>query len=96
MLRFQAYPTPLRSPSERAISRIGFQFARPDFDLLDTDGKRHSLASCRGPDGLIVMFINSDTRFRTCWMKHKTSRGHAEPHARPIFFGYNASLGLPG
>jgi peroxiredoxin len=29
----------------------------PDFDLLGTDGKRHSLASSRGPNGLLVMFI---------------------------------------
>jgi peroxiredoxin len=29
----------------------------PDFDLLGTDGKRHSLASSRGPKGLLVMFI---------------------------------------
>jgi peroxiredoxin len=29
----------------------------PDFHLLGVDGKRHSLASVRGPKGLIVMFI---------------------------------------
>jgi peroxiredoxin len=28
-----------------------------DFDLPDGDGKRHTLASCRGPNGLLVMFI---------------------------------------
>lgn len=28
-----------------------------DFDLPGTDGKRHTLASCRGPNGLLVMFI---------------------------------------
>jgi peroxiredoxin len=28
-----------------------------DFDLPGTDGKRHTLASCRGPHGLLVMFI---------------------------------------
>src|SRR6267143_3385524 len=28
-----------------------------DFHLLGVDGKRHSLASVRGPKGLIVMFI---------------------------------------
>ena len=28
-----------------------------DFDLLGVDGKRHSLASARGPKGLLVMFI---------------------------------------
>ena len=29
----------------------------PDFDLLGIDGKRHSLASSRGPKALLVMFI---------------------------------------
>jgi len=29
----------------------------PDFDLLGIDGKRHTLASSRGPKGLLVMFI---------------------------------------
>ncbi|MDE2439924.1 MAG: thioredoxin family protein [Betaproteobacteria bacterium] len=28
-----------------------------DFDLPGTDGQRHTLASCRGPNGLLVMFI---------------------------------------
>lgn len=34
-------------------------FGRPaiDFDLPGTDGRRHTLASCRGPNGLLVMFI---------------------------------------
>ncbi|MBU1363977.1 MAG: thioredoxin family protein [Gammaproteobacteria bacterium] len=34
-------------------------FGRPavDFDLPGVDGKRHTLASCRGPNGLLVMFI---------------------------------------
>jgi peroxiredoxin len=27
------------------------------FDLSGTDGKRHTLADCRGPNGLLVMFI---------------------------------------
>jgi peroxiredoxin len=29
----------------------------PDFDLLGIDGKRHTPASSRGPNGLLVMFI---------------------------------------
>ena len=29
----------------------------PDFHLLGVDGKRHGLASVRGPHGLVVMFI---------------------------------------
>ncbi len=34
-------------------------FGRPaiDFDLPGTDGKRHTLTSARGPNGLLVMFI---------------------------------------
>jgi len=34
-------------------------FGRPaiDFDLPDSSGQRHTLASCRGPNGLLVMFI---------------------------------------
>ncbi|HEY9101629.1 thioredoxin family protein [Chitinimonas sp.] len=29
----------------------------PDFALLGTDGRKHSLADCRGANGLLVMFI---------------------------------------
>ena len=29
----------------------------PDFDLVGTDGRRHTPASSRGPKGLLVMFI---------------------------------------
>ena len=29
----------------------------PEFDLRGVDGKRHSVASARGPSGLVVMFI---------------------------------------
>ena len=38
-----------------AAARFGSR--APDFDLPGTDGKRHTLASCRGPNGLVVMFI---------------------------------------
>lgn len=34
-----------------------FGWSAPDFDLPGTDGRRHSLASVRGPKGLLVMFI---------------------------------------
>ena len=33
--------------------------AAPDFDLAAVDGPRHTLASVRGPNGLLVMFICS-------------------------------------
>ena len=29
----------------------------PDFELPDADGRRYRLADCRGPNGLLVMFI---------------------------------------
>jgi peroxiredoxin len=35
----------------------------PDFSLLGTDGMVHTLASCRGPNGLLVMFICSHCPF---------------------------------
>ncbi len=34
-----------------------FGWKAPDFDLPGVDGKRHTLASARGPNGLLVMFI---------------------------------------
>jgi len=34
-----------------------FGLAAPDFDLPGVDGRRHTLASARGPNGLLVMFI---------------------------------------
>jgi len=34
-----------------------FGWTAPDFDLPGTDGRRHGLASSRGPNGLLVMFI---------------------------------------
>jgi peroxiredoxin len=40
-------PTPICDFGRQAI----------DFDLPGTDGKRHTLASARGPRGLLVMFI---------------------------------------
>ncbi len=40
-------PTPVCAFGWRAV----------DFDLPGVDGKRHSLASARGPNGLLVMFI---------------------------------------
>jgi peroxiredoxin len=41
--------------TQQAVSGLGAK--APDFDLLGTDGKRHNLASSRGPKGLLVMFI---------------------------------------
>jgi peroxiredoxin len=38
-------------------SSASFGSPAPDFDLPGIDGKRHSLASSRGPRGLLVMFI---------------------------------------
>ena len=37
------------------VCNFGWQAV--DFDLPGVDGKRHNLASARGPNGLLVMFI---------------------------------------
>ena len=34
-----------------------FGLPATDFDLPGTDGHRHTLANCRGPNGMLVMFI---------------------------------------
>ena len=34
-----------------------FGLPAPDFDLPDTNGRRHTLQSCRGPKGLLVIFM---------------------------------------
>ena len=41
--------------TETKVCNFGWQAV--DFDLPGVDGKRHSLASARGPNGLLVMFI---------------------------------------
>jgi peroxiredoxin len=38
-------------------SICNFGWKAVDFDLMGVDGKRHTLASARGPNGLLVMFI---------------------------------------
>ncbi len=38
-------------------SVCNFGWKAVDFDLMGVDGKRYSLASARGPSGLLVMFI---------------------------------------
>lgn len=42
-----------------SLNPPGCEFGRaaPAFDLPGTDGRRHTLASCRGPNGLLVMFL---------------------------------------
>ena len=34
-----------------------FDWPAPNFSLTGTDGRIHTLSSCRGPNGLLVMFI---------------------------------------
>jgi peroxiredoxin len=41
--------------AQSQVCNFGWKAA--DFDLPGVDGKRHSLASARGPSGLLVMFI---------------------------------------
>jgi peroxiredoxin len=41
--------------TEATERKLGWKAA--DFDLAGVDGKRHTLASARGPNGLLVMFI---------------------------------------
>jgi peroxiredoxin len=41
--------------TEAAVCEFGWKAV--DFDLPGVDGKRHTLASARGPNGLLVMFI---------------------------------------
>ena len=41
--------------TEAAVCDFGWRAV--DFDLRGVDGKRHTLASARGPNGLLVMFI---------------------------------------
>jgi len=41
--------------TETKVCNFGWQAV--DFDLPGVDGKRHTLASARGPNGLLVMFI---------------------------------------
>jgi peroxiredoxin len=40
-----------------ATTGCNFGWPAADFDLPGVDGKRHSLAATRGPNGLLVMFI---------------------------------------
>ena len=41
--------------TEASVCNFGWKAV--DFDLPGVDGKRHTLASVRGPNGLLVMFI---------------------------------------
>jgi peroxiredoxin len=41
--------------TETSVCNFGWRAA--EFDLPGVDGKRHSLSSARGPNGLLVMFI---------------------------------------
>ena len=69
----------------------------PDFDLLGTDGKRHSPATARGEKGLVVMFICNHCPYvkrsierivRDC--AELKSRGFGSIAVMPNDPGYNA------
>ena len=46
---------PVMALTEASVCDFGWKAI--DFDLAGVDGKRHTLASARGPNGLLVMFI---------------------------------------
>jgi len=46
---------PAMALTEASVCDFGWKAI--DFDLAGVDGKRHTLASARGPNGLLVMFI---------------------------------------
>lgn len=47
--------------------------AAPEFELSGTDGRRHTLASVRGPNGVVVMFICNHCPYVQAVM-HKLAR----------------------
>ena len=69
----------------------------PPFDLPGVDGKRHGLASARGPNGIVVMFIcnhcpyvkrSIDRIVRDC--RELQARGIGSIAVMPNDPGYNA------